>query len=281
MEPQFVNVAAFSSKFRTKREIFTFLAVDGEAYLPPFETVTVYFLKDIIQGQKKCKYPYIVLTIAVVSTHAVRHLPVPQYPNLSMEKILDYLAQYEAMHLHMPSERHEIVKLPRAWVINVGASVVGQPFVDWCGERIKTRNTEMARDRNLLIKMDPRLDGRLRRERERRAHAEGAGKCRRHLTEHVVEAPPDEGADRRRQGAGGRAGAGQRGEARAGRRVAAGDRRAEGPQREQRGRLRPAVRAHPARPRRPPRGRELLGPARGAAADGRAGHEPVSAAAGS
>ena len=157
MEPQFVNVAAFSSKFRTKREIFTFLAVDGEAYLPPFETVTVYFLKDIIQGQKKCKYPYFVLTIAVVSTHAVRHLPVPQYPNLSMEKILDYLAQYEAMHLHMPSERHEIVKLPRAWVINVGASVVGQPFVDWCGERIKTRNTEMARDRNLLIKMDPRL----------------------------------------------------------------------------------------------------------------------------
>ena len=157
MEPQFVNVAAFSSKFRTKREIFTFLAVDGEAYLPPFETVTVYFLKDIIQGQKKCKYPYFVLTIAVVSTHAVHHLPVPQYPNLSMEKILDYLAQYEAMHLHMPSERHEIVKLPRAWVINVGASVVGQPFVDWCGERIKTRNTEMARDRNLLIKMDPRL----------------------------------------------------------------------------------------------------------------------------
>ena len=112
MEPQFVNVAAFSSKFRTKREIFTFLAVDGEAYLPPFEPVTVYFLKDIIQGQKKCKYSYFVLTIAVVSTHAVRHLPVPQYPNLSMEKILDYLAQYEAMHLHMPSERHEIAKLP-------------------------------------------------------------------------------------------------------------------------------------------------------------------------
>ena len=97
------------------------------------------------------------LTILVVSTHAVRHLPVPQYENLSMAKILDFLAQFEAMHLHLPSERHELVKLPRAWVINVGASVVGQPFVDWCSERIVTRNREMAKERNLLIQMDPQL----------------------------------------------------------------------------------------------------------------------------
>ena len=54
MEPQFVNVASFAAKFRNKREIFTFLTVDAEVYLPPFETVTVYYLKDIIQGAKKC-----------------------------------------------------------------------------------------------------------------------------------------------------------------------------------------------------------------------------------
>ena len=77
MEPQFVNVASFAAKFRNKREIFTFLTVDAEVYLPPFETVTVYYLKDIIQGAKKCKFPNSLLTILVVSTHAVRHLPVP------------------------------------------------------------------------------------------------------------------------------------------------------------------------------------------------------------
>ena len=48
MEPQFVNVNSFSAKYRNKREIYTFLTVDGEVYLPPFETVTVYYLKDII-----------------------------------------------------------------------------------------------------------------------------------------------------------------------------------------------------------------------------------------
>ena len=97
------------------------------------------------------------LTVLVVSTHAVRHLPVPQYENLSMAKILAFLAQFEAMHQHLPAEHHEINKLPRGWVINVGATVVGQPFIDWCGERVQTRNREMAKDRNLLIKMDAKL----------------------------------------------------------------------------------------------------------------------------
>ena len=56
MEPQYVNVAAFMAKYRSKRECFTFcksknllimflVSIDGEAYLPPFDTVTVYFCK--------------------------------------------------------------------------------------------------------------------------------------------------------------------------------------------------------------------------------------------
>ena len=57
MEPQLINVNSFSAKYRNKREIYTFLTVDGEVYLPPFDTVTVYYLKDIIQGDKKCKCP--------------------------------------------------------------------------------------------------------------------------------------------------------------------------------------------------------------------------------
>ena len=125
MEPQYVNVNAFSAKYRSKREIYSFLTVDGEVYMPPFENVTVYFCKAIVEGTKKCSSTYNLLTFLVVSLHAVRHLSAPQYDNLSMEKILDFLAQFEAMHLYMPSEEHEIAKLPRAWVINVGATVVG------------------------------------------------------------------------------------------------------------------------------------------------------------
>ena len=64
-----VTSAQFAAKFRSKRgkysdsltsifaEIFTFLTVDVKAYLPPVHTVTIYFLKDLIAGRKKCKSP--------------------------------------------------------------------------------------------------------------------------------------------------------------------------------------------------------------------------------
>ena len=77
MEPQYVNVNAFSAKYRSKREIYSFLTVDGEVYMPPFENVTVYFCKAIVEGTKKCSSTYNFLTFLVVSLHAVRHLSAP------------------------------------------------------------------------------------------------------------------------------------------------------------------------------------------------------------
>ena len=50
-----VTVASFSAKFRAKREIYQFLTLDVRAYLPPPNTLTVYFLKDLISGAKKRK----------------------------------------------------------------------------------------------------------------------------------------------------------------------------------------------------------------------------------
>ena len=50
-----VNVQSFQAKYKSKRECYNFLAVDVAAYLPAYETVTIYFLKDIISGSKKCK----------------------------------------------------------------------------------------------------------------------------------------------------------------------------------------------------------------------------------
>ena len=53
-----VQMAApeFAAKFKSKREIYTFLTIDANAYLPPIANVTIYFLKDIIGGKRKCKY---------------------------------------------------------------------------------------------------------------------------------------------------------------------------------------------------------------------------------
>lgn len=46
----------FSAKFRTKGEVYRFLDNDVDAYLPHADCVTIYFLKDIMTGKRKCKF---------------------------------------------------------------------------------------------------------------------------------------------------------------------------------------------------------------------------------
>ena len=50
-----ITTAEFSAKFRSKYEVYQFVTIDAQAYLPAPECVTIYFLKDLIRGQKKCK----------------------------------------------------------------------------------------------------------------------------------------------------------------------------------------------------------------------------------
>jgi len=51
-----ISAQAFAAKFKSKKEIYQLLRVDAKAYLPNYETITIFFLKDIISGKKKCTY---------------------------------------------------------------------------------------------------------------------------------------------------------------------------------------------------------------------------------
>ena len=54
-EVKHITTAEFAAKFRSKYEVYQFLTIDALAYLPPPECVTMYFLKDLVRGVKKCK----------------------------------------------------------------------------------------------------------------------------------------------------------------------------------------------------------------------------------
>ena len=60
---QRITTAEFSAKFRSKYEVYQFLTIDAKAYLPAPECVTIYFLKDIVRGQKKSKCTITSLTL--------------------------------------------------------------------------------------------------------------------------------------------------------------------------------------------------------------------------
>ena len=51
-----ISAQAFAAKFKSKKEIYYLLTVDAKAYLPYYDCLTIYFLKDIVSGRKKCMY---------------------------------------------------------------------------------------------------------------------------------------------------------------------------------------------------------------------------------
>ena len=58
--PVRVNSQLVAAKYRSKPECYSFLTVNCKAYLPSNETVTIYFLRDLIEGKTKCKTPDVV-----------------------------------------------------------------------------------------------------------------------------------------------------------------------------------------------------------------------------
>ena len=52
-QPAFISSKEFRSKYNSKREIYNFLACDNGIYLPPYDNVTIYFLKELMMGRKR------------------------------------------------------------------------------------------------------------------------------------------------------------------------------------------------------------------------------------
>jgi len=53
---QQITAMSFASKYKSKREVYNFLTVDCHAYLPSYDNLTIYFLKDLVSGAKKSKF---------------------------------------------------------------------------------------------------------------------------------------------------------------------------------------------------------------------------------
>ena len=119
--------------------------MDCKGYLPPFHTITIYFLKDLIVGKRK-----------FVPMERVNHIYVPAYVTLKLEEIFSFFTQHEAVIAYMPDDK-ELRRMPKQWVCNVGATIIGQPFIDWVGMRIKQRNEVVTQEKNMLIALDPQI----------------------------------------------------------------------------------------------------------------------------
>ena len=105
MAQQRIPIKEWSAKFRSKKEVYNFLCYDAKAVIPPFKVCTIYFLKDLISGKKKCKFIIIVNSCLVLKGGDYQHFVVPHYKTLKIEEIMKRARQIPEFMAHMPEEK--------------------------------------------------------------------------------------------------------------------------------------------------------------------------------
>ena len=76
-----ISLAEFSKKYRTKKEVWQFVAMEMDVYCPEYEQCTTYFLADLACGVKHCKYHAFnfefILNLVVFYNDEVKMIRVP------------------------------------------------------------------------------------------------------------------------------------------------------------------------------------------------------------
>ena len=107
--------------------------------------MTIYFLKDILAQRK-----------AYVNVDDVKTIYVPQYKNLSVEKILAFATSKPRLEHYLPDDI-DLPKAPKSWLVNVCAAVLGDVFKGWVVDQVEERNALMADKKEIMIAMDPAM----------------------------------------------------------------------------------------------------------------------------
>ena len=95
-QKQVITTAEFASKFRAKTEVYRFLAFDVGAYLPGYDDVTIWHLRDIAQGTKKH-----------VKADKVKTILVPHFEGLTFDTMLSNAKKHPGFINYLPSEEKE------------------------------------------------------------------------------------------------------------------------------------------------------------------------------
>ena len=88
--------------------------------MPPYQTVTIFHLRDLASGKR-----------TRISCDDVRVYQIPQYEGLTTEDILNFSKRYPEVALALPIIDREVKKLPREYISNLVHTVVKKPFVTW------------------------------------------------------------------------------------------------------------------------------------------------------
>ena len=129
-------------------QVYRFLSAEVAAYLPPYETVSVFHLRDLCAKRRR-----------ILKCTDIKVMQLPHYDGLFILDLLGFAENYQngsAMEA-LPLIRKETLKLPRGYIANVIFSIVGQPFADFVKSQIDARNNKIKHEQSMNIEMDPEI----------------------------------------------------------------------------------------------------------------------------
>jgi hypothetical protein len=80
----------------------------------------------------------------------------PVYEGLSIDDIFKTFGSCQQFIDHMPIPK-EAKRLHKAFIVNVAATVIGKPFMQWMTERIQERNQRVTVKRDLMVALHPEV----------------------------------------------------------------------------------------------------------------------------
>ena len=120
-----VTTAEFNAKYRAKPEVYRFLAFECGIYLPTYNAISIFHLRDIAAGKRK-----------YVKANQVKTIQVPHFEGLTFDTMLHNAKKHPGFSNYLPLEAREIDKLPRAYLANLIYTAIGERFRDWVNEKI-------------------------------------------------------------------------------------------------------------------------------------------------
>ena len=88
-----VNADEFASKYQSKTEVWRFLSTECKAYLPTYETVTIFHLRDLAANKRK-----------IINCDDIKHINVPHFEGLKIEEMIKYAQRKPEIMRALPSE---------------------------------------------------------------------------------------------------------------------------------------------------------------------------------
>ena len=141
-----INAKEFEAKYSEKPECYKFLAHACGTYLPPYENVTIWHLRDLASGKRKR-----------IKGTQVKHIMVPQYQGLSIADMLRFGNHFDSVVQSLPAVEKETLKMPRQYIANVINTRVGAGFAKWVDDQVMARHAKVVDTRNMTIEMDPEI----------------------------------------------------------------------------------------------------------------------------